>query len=300
MQILKTRGPVAGFWAVGLDQILSEVIDSGELWEGPNYRVGPVFHRHWEIGYIAEGTSRMGMMGGREFMMKTGSFWCFPPNVNHWLEHGSEPKHHQLWVGFNLRAVENRHPDWKALQLLRRPASMDGSSHLERHFQQVIREGTTASLHQAAGLRLALDALVLEVVRALENFQPPPSPTTLHPAVSRALGIVESRFRENWTLSRLAEEAGLSRGRLTVLFRHSAGCSIHQSLTKARVRNAEALLAHSDLPIGDIALECGFATIQHFSRVFKEVHGQTPHEFRRLLTRQAQNQNSSQQAKRSP
>jgi len=28
-------------------------------------------------------------------------------------------------------------------------------------------------------------------------------------------------------------------------------------------------------------LECGFATIQHFSRVFKEVTGQAPFNFRR-------------------
>jgi AraC-like DNA-binding protein len=56
---------------------------------------------------------------------------------------------------------------------------------------------------------------------------------------------------------------------------------MHKFLTKVRVRNAEALLIRSDLPVGDIALDCGFATIQHFSRVFKEVCGQTPIEFRR-------------------
>jgi AraC family transcriptional regulator len=56
---------------------------------------------------------------------------------------------------------------------------------------------------------------------------------------------------------------------------------MHKFLTKVRVRNAEALLARSDLPVGDIALDCGFATIQHFSRVFKELRGQTPIEFRR-------------------
>jgi AraC-like DNA-binding protein len=297
MQILKTKGPLAGFWAIGLHRILAEVVDSGEHWEGPGYRVGPHLHRHWEVGYVVEGTTRMGLMGGRDIFLKPGSIWCFPPDLNHWVEHGSEPKHHLLWVGFDLRAVENRYPGWNAVRSLRRALSLDGLSHLERHFHQVIREGTTSSVHQAAGLRLAIDALVLEVVRAMENTKPPPSPVTLHPAVTRALGIVEGRFRENWTLSKLAEEAGLSRGRLAVLFRRSAGCSIHKSLTKARVRNAEALLAHSDLPIGDIALECGFATIQHFSRVFKEVHRQTPHEFRRLLANQAQNSNSSQQAK---
>jgi AraC-like DNA-binding protein len=152
---------------------------------------------------------------------------------------------------------------------------------MEHHFSHVIREGITTSAHQAAGLRLAIDGLVLEFVRAIENSNPAPSPAAIHPAISRALGILEGRFREQWTLNKLAEEVGLSRGRLATLFSREAGSSIHRFLTKVRVRNAEALLARSDLPIGDIALDCGFATSQHFSRVFKEVSGQTPIEFRR-------------------
>jgi AraC-like DNA-binding protein len=285
MQILKTRGPLAGFWAVGLDRILSEVLDSGEHWEGPRYRVGPHLHRHWEIGYVVEGTTRIGIMGDREVFLKPGSLWCFPPNLNHWVEHGPEPKHHLLWVGFDLRAIENRHPDWKALESLKRRSSLDGSPHMERHFLQVIREGITTSAHQAAGLRLALDALVLEVVRAMENSKPAISPAAMHPAVSRALTILEGRFREDWTLSKLAGEVGLSRGRLAALFSREAGSSIHKLLTTVRIRQAEALLRNSDLPIGDISIECGFATIQHFSRVFREVHGQTPIEFRRQSTK---------------
>jgi AraC-like DNA-binding protein len=281
MQILKVRGPLAGFWVVGLDAVLTEIVDSGQHWEGPRYRVGPHLHRHWEIGYVVEGTTRMGLMGDREILLKPGSIWCLPPNLNHWVEQGPEPRHHTLWIGFDLRAIEGRHPAWNAVQSLRQTWSLDGLSHLERHFLQVIREGTTTSAHQAAGLRLALDALVLEVVRAIASTKPSPHPAALHPAVSRALQIVEGRFRENWTLGTLADEAGLSRGRLAELFRRQAGYSIHRLLTKARVRHAATLLAESDLPIGDIALECGFATIQHFSRVFKEEHGQTPVQFRR-------------------
>jgi AraC-like DNA-binding protein len=186
-----------------------------------------------------------------------------------------------LWVGFDLRAIEHRHPDWNVSEALKRTSSLDGQPQLERYFSYVIREGITTSAHQAAGLRLAIDALVLELVRAIEYSNPAPSPAAIHPAISRVLVILEGRFREEWTLSKLAEEVGLSRGRLATLFSREAGSSIHRFLTKVRVRNAEALLARSDLPIGDIALDCGFATSQHFSRVFKEVSGQTPIEFRR-------------------
>jgi transcriptional regulator GlxA family with amidase domain len=145
----------------------------------------------------------------------------------------------------------------------------------------VIREATTPSLHQGCGLRLALDTLVLEVVRAFTEPRKILSLVSVHPAISKGLGILETRFRKNWTLSELADEVGLSRSRLAELFNLEVGYSIHKFLTKIRVRHAETLLSHSDLQIGDIASECGFATIQHFSRVFKGVTGQSPINFRR-------------------
>ena len=137
----------------------------------------------------------------------------------------------------------------------------------------MIREATTPSLHQGCGLRLALDTLILEVVRGFTEPKKIISLVSIHPAISKALDTLETKFRKNRTLSELAEEVGLSRSRLAELFNLEAGYSIHKFLTKVRVRHAKTLLSHSDLPIGDIALECGFATIQHFSRVFKEVTG---------------------------
>jgi AraC-like DNA-binding protein len=205
----------------------------------------------------------------------------FPPNLGHWWQYGSEPKHHVLWVGFELDPIQNRYPEWKLSQTLHRVHFAHDLMHLERSFLQVIREATTPSLHQGCGLRLALDTLVLEVVRGFTETRKILSLVSVHPAIAKALEILENKFRKNWTLSELAEEVGLSRSRLAELFNLEAGYSIHKFLTKVRVRHAETLLSHSDLPIGDIALECGFATIQHFSRVFKEVTGHAPINFRR-------------------
>ncbi len=44
MQILKVRGPLAGFWVVGLDEHPVRRWSTPEQhWEGPRYRVGPHF-----------------------------------------------------------------------------------------------------------------------------------------------------------------------------------------------------------------------------------------------------------------
>ncbi|MBV9876137.1 MAG: helix-turn-helix transcriptional regulator [Verrucomicrobia bacterium] len=281
MQILRARGPLPGFKAIELGTILPGIIDLGEHRETANHRYREHAQNHWVLEYVIEGTSRVRIDGEPEVSLEAGSIACFPPNLGRWWQYGPEPKHHVLWVGFELQAIQHRYPEWKLSQALQRVHFAHDLMHLERVFLQVIREATTPSLHQACGLRLALDTLVLEVVRAFTEPRKILSLVSVHPAIAKGLGILETRFRKNWTLSELADEVGLSRSRLAELFNLEVGYSIHKFLTKVRVRHAETLLSHSDLQIGDIASECGFATIQHFSRVFKGVTGQSPINFRR-------------------
>jgi AraC-like DNA-binding protein len=61
------------------------------------------------------------------------------------------------------------------------------------------------------------------------------------------------------------------------------GCTATQWIWKTRLDVATRMLCsndHSPCSIGDVALQCGFATQAHFARVFKAVHGMTPSEYR--------------------
>lgn len=267
--------------SVQLDQPLPELVDVGEHWRAANHYVSYHAHLHCQLLYLAQGTLRVGVTNGPEIALAAGSVGCVPPSVSHWGRYGSESKHHLLSVAFHLGALETRYPGWRVTECLNRLRSVPGALHLERYFVQLIREATTSNVYRAAGLRLALDALVLEVVRTIiEGKQVSPLPAA-HPAISKALDILETRFAENWKLSQLAKEVGLSQSRLAKLFNLEAGHSIHQFLIKVRVRHAETLLTHSNLTVGEIASQCGFANIQHFSRVFAKITGQAPVRFRR-------------------
>jgi AraC-like DNA-binding protein len=281
MQIVRATGPLRGFKVIEFELLLPELVDMGERREEANSRFRTGALAHWVFCYVVDGTSRVGVEGRTEVVLRPGSIACLPPNFSHWGQYGPEPKHHLLWVSFHLNRIESRHPEWKLSQALHRVHFAHDLGHLEHHFRQLIREATTPSIHQASGVRLAVDSLVLEVVRGLTEPKKILSLVSVHPAISRALTILETRFRRNWSVDELAEEVGLSRSRLAELFNLEVGSSVHRFLNKVRVRHAEKLLGHSELAVGEIASECGFATIQHFSRVFKEVNGQSPVIFRR-------------------
>ena len=173
-----------------------------------------------------------------------------------------------------------RHSEWDFKQLLSNVLVLQKAYHFEHHFSRVIAEGTRPSQYQAAALQLALDGMSLEILRECTDRETTASSIVMHPAVSRALNLLQTRFRENWSLGRLAGEAGISRSRLAELFREQVGNPVHKSLNKIRVEHAQTLLEHSDLTINAISEDCGFATSQHFARIFRSFTGTSAAEYR--------------------
>jgi AraC-like DNA-binding protein/quercetin dioxygenase-like cupin family protein len=282
MQVIKSRRPLPEFRVIGLNRIVPELVEVAEYRKPPRYYVQPHAHEHWQLLYLIEGAARIGIAPEAAILLKPGSFVSIPANANHWAQYGTEPRHQLLAVQFDLDPVELRHPQWQLSESLHRFQCVHGVRYLENYFLQVIREATTPACYQELGLRLALDGLLLEIIRRIADPRPNSSIVSAHPAVSKALEMLETRFRERWAVSRLAKEVGLSQSRLTELFRQESGCSIQKFLNKTRVRRAENLLVHSDLRIDRVASECGFASIQHFSRAFKSVKGCSPMRFRRF------------------
>jgi AraC family transcriptional regulator len=282
MQILKTKGVIYGFHAVELNQIVPEVVDLGEDWESPGSQEDRHQHRYWELGYAAEGTSELYVGGGRRFHLTAGSFWSVGADTEHWLRQGPEAIHHRLFLGLQLPAIVSRHSEWNLRKLLREVVVLHEVYQFEKLFARIITEGATTSHYQAAGLRLGVDALLLEIVRVGTGESRRGANGVMHPAVSRALNLLQTRFRESWSLERLASESGMSRARLAELFRRQVGTSIHKVLNKIRVDNGQMLLKDSELSIGQIATDCGFATSQHFARIFRQLTGSTAAEYREI------------------
>ena len=66
------------------------------------------------------------------------------------------------------------------------------------------------------------------------------------------------------------------------MFRLVQGCPPHAWITKQRVRRAKQLL-RSDAPLVEVAVDCGFSSQSHLTRVFREHTGRTPAQYRKLL-----------------
>jgi AraC family transcriptional regulator len=100
-------------------------------------------------------------------------------------------------------------------------------------------------------------------------------------AASLVRDSIEARLREDVSLGDLAALANLSPFHFTRAFKATFGLTPYQFILKRRIDRAKRLLIETDLPIAEIAKDCGFAGPTQFGRTFRIFSEQSPREWRR-------------------
>ena len=80
----------------------------------------------------------------------------------------------------------------------------------------------------------------------------------------------------------VAEHVGLSPFYFSKLFNEYMGISFPDYLSGIRVQNAINLLLNDSLSITECAFMAGFQSTTRFNKLFREVTGTTPREYRKL------------------
>jgi AraC family transcriptional regulator len=96
----------------------------------------------------------------------------------------------------------------------------------------------------------------------------------------RVTDLVHAEIDDELSLEKMAEAAGLSTAHFSQMFRKSTGESPHQFVLRQRVERAKEMLRAADARVLDVAVACGFKTQQHFARVFRQMCGASPTEYR--------------------
>ena len=84
-----------------------------------------------------------------------------------------------------------------------------------------------------------------------------------------------------WTLEEMATDCGYSVSRFCALYKEQFGIAPKQELMAARLLMAQQLLQYSGNSVTDIATACGFQSLAHFSRYFKDNTGVSPQKYKK-------------------
>lgn len=93
---------------------------------------------------------------------------------------------------------------------------------------------------------------------------------------------IREHCTEDITLEQTACRAGFSKYHFAHLFHDFTGTTFCKYLNQQRIMLAQRLLADPDYTVTRVAMECGYSSLSSFNRMFRQMKGCTPSEFRRL------------------
>lgn len=124
------------------------------------------------------------------------------------------------------------------------------------------------------------DIIVIQAIRSWINDSPAASKGWLgalkDPKLGKALAAIHAHPESNWTVDRLATQAGMSRSGFSARFSDVIGTSVKHYLTEWRMNLARMKIMQSHTTLAELAEELGYQSEAAFSRAYKRVFGVPP------------------------
>ena len=137
-----------------------------------------------------------------------------------------------------------------------------------------------AKQHEAAVKLLSIFAehlsiLSNQVIVHQTNAEPP--------VITRAKQYIQEHSAEDLRLNHVARAVNTSSFYFCKIFKKATGLNFTEYLARLRIEASKNLLLNPNLRVSEIAFEVGFQSLTHFNRVFKNILGQAPTDYRAQL-----------------
>ncbi len=107
--------------------------------------------------------------------------------------------------------------------------------------------------------------------------------------IKKAVAVIESKYAEPISLSRIAGEIGVSSSYLSRKFNDEKGCTITDFINRVRVNNAVKLLQSTDMLVYEIAEKVGIEDAAYFTNTFKKYVGISPQKYKKEFFKNEKN-----------
>ena len=105
--------------------------------------------------------------------------------------------------------------------------------------------------------------------------------------INRVASFIDSNLASTIRIRDLAAVTRLSASYFSRAFRSVIGEPPYAYVMRRRVERAQEIMLRTDMPLSQIALDCGLADQAHFTRLFRRVVGVSPGAWRRLKGKNA-------------
>lgn len=103
-------------------------------------------------------------------------------------------------------------------------------------------------------------------------------------AVARVQHFIEAHFMETITAAQLANLGNISVSSLNRIFKKETHLTPIEYVIEIRIQHAKKLLKRKEIPITQVALQCGFNSSSHLAASFQRLMNMTPSAYRKLYS----------------
>jgi AraC-like DNA-binding protein len=268
------------------EQLALDPAHQGDLWFHKNRPRMPRAHRHdeLELNIVIEGTAAYLMDTRRINLVPNSLCWLFPEQEHILVD--TSPDYEMVCLVFKQALLRQTCTDKITDPLLNRnPAGI-----FCRRLPQVQLNRLRALCQEVLQARsetnrfnLGLGYLLLSAWSAYQQAHEPALVQRLHPAVSQAVHLILTD-RAAETLPALAQQVGISPARLSRLLKSQTGMALTDFRNRHRLKRFLRLYeTEPDKTMLELALTVGFGSYAQFHRVFKQLLGVSPRDYRQKI-----------------
>ena len=108
-----------------------------------------------------------------------------------------------------------------------------------------------------------------------------PEISPLEKKIYSVTSYIHTHYPEDLSLEALAEMFCISPSYLSHQFRNVTGFTVTDYIQMTRIRNVQAMLINTQIPITEVSAPCGFNSFSQFNRVFRKHIGMSPSLYRK-------------------
>jgi AraC-like DNA-binding protein len=257
----------------------------------PAYQMQPHRHEYLELSLIIEGNNRQ-IINGKEYIMKPGTLTFLLPYQVHEMPYSSNRVMlyncmFDLQFLFRSSGVKTGLNELLFLQNELPPSIHLEGTEMEKFkalMEELLEEQKESYLWKNDLLQLKLMEILIRFDRLRRQALPGNNSDDISntQTIWAVIHYIHTHYRDPLSLSSLSESFGISKSYLSAEFKRHTGLNFVAFLHEVRIRHACSLLVASDMSGIDIAIEVGFSCFKTFSRIFRELKGVSPREFRRV------------------
>ncbi|WP_028551276.1 response regulator transcription factor [Paenibacillus sp. UNC451MF] len=174
------------------------------------------------------------------------------------------------------------HQDFEFIQEALRLGALDYITKVElehEHMGEVLKRIVDKMKEQAQEADWRIE--MADHANVLQELDSPYSPE-VKASIAKAVHIIHEELQEELHLPDIARRVNMSRSYFSRCFRDIVGKTFNDYIREVRVNHAKELLCRTERTIGWVATQSGYPNEKYFGKVFREIAGVLPSEFRKM------------------